>query len=72
MNAARFEQALRQHLASPATLRLRGLYRQNQPVIHNVDPRTGLNVMQRANGEFLSAWRLNNDQLVNVLERASL
>lgn len=72
VNAARFEQALHRHLASPATLRMRGLYRQDQPVIHNVDPRTGLNVMQKANGDFLSAWRLNNVQLINVLERASL
>lgn len=59
------------HLDAPGTQQIKGTFR-GQPVLHNVDPKTGLNVMTKPNGEFISGWKLSNDQLSNVLSRGSL
>jgi len=64
-------EAMQRHLDAPGTQAIKGTYR-GQPVIHHVDPKTGLNVMAKPNGEFISGWRLNCDQLCNVLTRGSL
>lgn len=40
-----------------------------QPVTHNVDPKTGLTIIQKANGNFLSGWKLSADQLRSVLKQ---
>ncbi|HYF07272.1 MAG TPA: colicin D domain-containing protein [Acetobacteraceae bacterium] len=70
-NGARFEEVLRAHVAHPETLRIVGTYRR-QPVIHYLDPRTGLNVMTDRAGAFRSAWQLSSDQFRNVWQRGSL
>ena len=69
--AQQFEQAVQSHVSDPATQAIKGTYR-GQPVIHNVNPQTGLNVMTDAAGKFVSGWKLNAAQLQNVLTRGSL
>ena len=69
-NAADFNAAIQQHLNAAGTQTIRGTYR-GDAVTHFVDPQTGLNVISR-DGAFVSGWRLNADQLSNVLRNGSL
>lgn len=69
-NAADFNAAIQQHLNAAGTQTIRGTYR-GDAVTHFVDPQTGLNVISR-DGVFVSGWRLNADQLSNVLRNGSL
>ncbi|QUH00755.1 hypothetical protein HUO13_07950 [Saccharopolyspora erythraea] len=66
-----FEKAVRDFTQRPDLERMAGTYR-GQPVFFQVDRNTGLFVMQKPGGEFLSGWRLNPDQLTNVLSRGKL
>jgi hypothetical protein len=67
-NAQRFEAAMRAHMRESGTKIVHGTYRSN-PVVHHVNPRTGLNVIIDRGGNFVSGWRLSPDQLTNVLVR---
>jgi RHS repeat-associated protein len=66
-----FKKALAAHVGAPDTSRIAGTFRGN-PAIHNVDPATGIDVIQDPAGELVSGWRLNPQQLWNVLTRGSL
>lgn len=66
-----FQTALETHMASSGTQVVQGTYR-GQPVTHFVDPATGLNVIQDASGNFLSAWKLSPAQLQHVLSNGKL
>ncbi|WP_190814655.1 colicin D domain-containing protein [Saccharopolyspora pogona] len=66
-----FEKAIRDFTQRPDLERMSGTYR-GDPVFFQVDKNTGLFVMQKPTGEFLSGWRLNPDQLTNVLTRGKL
>jgi hypothetical protein len=66
-----FRFALMRHVSSASTQVLKGSYR-NLPVTHFVDRYTGLNVMRRSNGEFLSGWKLSAEQLRHVLSTGRL
>jgi len=70
-NATEFSRAIDRHLNAPGTRQIAGTYRGNS-VVHNVDPATGLNVIEDTAGNFVSGWRLNAGQLRNVLTRGSL
>ncbi len=70
--AAEFEKALRHHIYSnPNTQRIVGTFR-GKDVIHYVDSKTTLNVMTEENGAMKRAWKLEPDQLRNVLTRGTL
>lgn len=66
-----FSDAISDHINSSATRVIQGAYRGN-PVTHFFNPRTGLNVVRNAEGDFVSGWRLSDAQRVNLLERGSL
>jgi hypothetical protein len=66
-----FEHALRSQVQDPATLHIDGTYR-GDPAIINYNPNTGLAVIQKPSGEFVSGWRLSPEQASNVLQRGSL
>ena len=68
---AQFERAVANHVNDPATQVINGTYRGN-PVVHHLNPQTGLNVMTDTGGRFISGWKLNAQQLQNVLSRGSL
>jgi hypothetical protein len=70
-NAAQFKTAIQKHLGDPATRLIKGTYR-GQSVTHHVNPQSGLNVMKDSSGNFISGWKLNPQQLQNVLTRGSL
>jgi hypothetical protein len=65
------EQAVRSQIHDPATLHINGTYR-GEPAIINYNPNTGLAVIQKPSGEFVSGWRLSPDQMTNVLQRGYL
>ncbi len=67
-----FSEALENHVKSSSTKIIEGTYHQTQKVIHYVDPSSGINVMKKYSGDFISTWKLNPEQLKNVLERGSL
>lgn len=66
-----FENAVRQQINDPATLHINGTY-EGDPAIINFNPNSGLAVVQKLNGEFVSGWRLGDDQIRSVLERGML
>jgi hypothetical protein len=70
-NGRRFEQAIRQHVASEETKTLFGTYR-GYPVLHYVSEKTGIIVITTRKGAYISGWKLNPKQLENVLTRGSL
>ncbi|MEM9189039.1 MAG: colicin D domain-containing protein [Myxococcota bacterium] len=69
--AGEFRAAIGDHIDAPGTQRINGTYR-GDPVVHHLDPNTGLNVVEDASGNFVSGWRLSPDQLENVVTRGSL
>jgi colicin D len=69
--APEFDQAVQNHVSDPATQTINGTCR-GQSVVHDVNPQTGLNVMTDPAGKFISGWKLNPQQLQNVLTRGSL
>lgn len=66
-----FEDAIQQHVNDPSTLHITGTYR-GDPAIINYNPTTGLAVIQKPTGEFVSGWKLDPRQVANVLQRGSL
>lgn len=66
-----FRATLNQHLADPAVRVIEGSFK-TLPIIHFVNPSTGLNVMKSYDGKFVSGWKLSTTQLENVLKRGSL
>ncbi len=70
-NAAKFGSAINQHINSPGVKAIQGTYR-GKPVIHYINPETGLNVIADQAGNFVSGWKLGAEQLQNVLTRGSL
>lgn len=70
--ATEYEQALRRHIDSPNTRIVRGTFRRDMTVTLYVDPATGLMVMTDARDRFISAWGLNQDQLLSVVDRGTL
>lgn len=70
-NRTAFGDVVKAHVDNPATVPIRGTYRGN-PVTHFLDPSSGRNVIRDANGDFLSAWKLSEGQLKNVLTHATL
>jgi len=69
--ASLFEKALNDHIDAPDTIRFPGTYHKI-PVIHNLDPNTRVDVLQSPSGNLISGWRLNPQQLWNVVVRGSL
>ena len=71
-NAANFKQAINQHVNDPGTHSIIGTYRDSQDVTHFFNPSTGVNVMNDANGNFLSGWKLSDTQIDMVLNEGRL
>ena len=65
------EQAIQSQVRDPATMHISGTYRGDAAII-NYNPNTGLAVIQKPSGEFISGWRLSPEQVTNVLQRGSL
>jgi len=69
--AAEFSRAVNQHINAPGVRAISGTYRGN-PATHFLDPETGLNVIADAAGNYISDWKLGEEQLKNVLTTGSL
>ena len=65
-NAFKFNSTINQHINKPGIQAISGTYRGN-PVIHYLDPKTGLNVISSPSGEFISGWKLNPIQVQTSL-----
>lgn len=66
-----FETALRKHCDDPGTVVIEGFYR-SDPVLHYCNPLTNNNVMVDRQGNFISGWMLEPDQISNLLARGQL
>jgi hypothetical protein len=66
-----FSTAVQRHVDNVAVRQIDGTYR-GRPVTHFVNPATGVNVIRDSSGNFLSGWKLNPQQLENVLTRGKL
>lgn len=71
-NAGAFEQAIRSFVGSSGTQTIQGTYRGTQNVTLHLNSQTRQMVMTDRTGKFMSAWKLSEEQLKNVLERGSL
>ncbi len=71
-NGERFQKALEAHVHGANTTAIFGTYRKTIDVIHHFDPTTGLNVMTDLNGNFISGWKLGEDQIRNLLAHGNL
>jgi len=69
--ASKFSSAINQHINSPGIKIIQGTYK-NQPAIHYLNPKTGLNVISHPNGQFWSGWKLGSQQLQGVLKNGTL
>ncbi|MGH3913633.1 MAG: colicin D domain-containing protein [Pseudonocardiaceae bacterium] len=67
----KLEQAVKNHVDDSATMHIGGTYR-GQPAILNYNPNTGLVVVQKSTGEFVSGWRPSPAQIKNMLENGKL
>lgn len=67
----RFIVSMRQFLSSPSIVRIVATYRGSPATIY-LNPATRLMVMTDPADVFIGAWRLNAQQLANVLTRGSL
>ncbi len=66
-----FDRVVHESVNDPATLHIGGTYR-GDPAIVNYNPNSGLAVIQKPTGEFVSGWKLDPDQVRNLLERGAL
>lgn len=66
-NLALFKERMVQHMNSPSTRIVRGYYKGDR-MIAFINPRTGLHVGFRPNGEFWTSFRLGPTQLRGLLE----
>jgi RHS repeat-associated protein len=67
--AAQFSAALNQHINAARVIQ--GTYK-GQAVIHYLNPTTGVNVITKTTGEFVSGWKLGAGQLQGVLRNGTL
>ena len=72
---AKYQGVLQRHKDNLGNLVIKGTYgpeRWRIQVYHCLDPRSMVNVMFDLNGNYISGWRLSNDQYKNVITRGSL
>ena len=66
-----FDRVVHEDVNDPATLHINGTYK-GDPAIVNYNPNSGFAVIQKPTGEFVSGWKLDADQVRNLLERGAL
>ncbi|MFL1484373.1 colicin D domain-containing protein [Marinobacter sp. LN3S78] len=71
VNSQSFNEAIQRHVNHRETLEFPGSYRGNNVIFHT-NPNTGLTVIEKREGGFLSGWKLNEKQLKHVLEDQKL
>ena len=71
VNAARFQQAIRDFIDAPTTNEISGTYR-GQPATHFFDPATNQDVIIDPNNNFISGWRLSIEQIRYLLTRGNV
>ena len=69
--ASEFSAAVNQHINSSGIQTITGTYR-NNPAVHYLAPKTGLNVVADPAGNYISGWRLGAEQLESVLTTGRL
>ncbi len=70
-NGTRLETAINNHIADKSTNVITGTYHK-QPATHYFNPSTGLNVVKDANGNLVTGWKLNPQQVHHVTTTGNL
>lgn len=70
-NADKFKKSIEDHVANPNTKVVNGTYK-GQPATIYTDPNSGLAVITKPNGDFVSGWKLSPDQLGHVMSHGNL
>ncbi len=67
-NAELFKQKITDHIIDPETIAIAGEYTRGGVgnVVHYYNPTTKLNVMKDMNGDFISGWKLNAEQIEHL------
>jgi hypothetical protein len=71
-NGALLEQAIRDHVANPATTKFVGTFRGTIAVTHHLDPLTRLWVAVDAADEFVAGWKLSAAQENHLLTSGNI
>jgi colicin D len=69
--AEEFRAAVLRHINGPGVRMIEGTYR-GDPVVHYLDPKTGLDVIADMAGNYVSGWKLGAEQLESVLSTGRL
>ena len=72
VNGQKFQEALSSHVYGVNTMRITGTHRNTKKVLHYFDPVTRLNVMTDLDGNFISGWRLSEDQIMNLFKHGNV
>lgn len=70
-NGEKFRKAVDDHVNDPDTKHYDGYYR-GDPAILDYNPKTGMVVVRKPNGDFVSGWKASADQARNIEQRGSL
>lgn len=71
----KFDQAVKKHVDDSETMHIDGIYNRGagkQQATLNYNPKSGLCVVQKPTGEFITGWKLSPAQPENVAERGTL
>jgi hypothetical protein len=71
-NGSILEQAIRDHIANPATVQIVGTYRATIAVVHYFNASTGLWVAVDTGDEFVAGWRLSAAQRGHLMASANV
>lgn len=66
-----YKKALKDHVKNLETRVIKGTYHK-EPVTHYFKPKTRINVIKKANGNFESVWRLTDKQIFHMLKNGKL
>ncbi|MEV7198275.1 DUF6531 domain-containing protein [Streptomyces sp. NPDC093510] len=71
-NLKAFQKSMQEHMTAPGTKIFRYNYRKQGPAVGFIDPQTLKMVMLRSDGKFWSAFKLNERQFSDVVQRGFL
>ena len=71
INIVKFQSALQKHISDPNIRIIKGTYR-GKPATFYVNPNMRLTVIEDADGNFVSGWKLDKKQLHHILTHGKL
>jgi len=71
VNAAKFSSAINKHINASGVKKIKGTLH-GKPVIHYLNPKTGLNVVSSRSGTFITGYKISSKQIKHVLKHGGI